>query len=47
MILNIFVGIMFVIIIAIVFLVWWIDNGGTFGKGKDNCREDEKKNEKN
>ena len=50
MILNIFVGIMFVIAIAAGFWGWWIDNGGTFGKEKENEKENckgEKKDEKN
>ena len=51
MILNIVVGIMFVIVIAAGFWGWWIDNGGTFGKEKENekenCKEEEKKDEKN
>ena len=46
MILNIFVGIMFVIVIAAGFWGWWIDNGGTFRKEKENEKDNSEKEKK-
>lgn len=46
MILNIFAGIMFVIVIAAGFWGWWIDNGGTFGKEKENEKNTRKRKDR-
>lgn len=46
MLMNIFVGIMCTLVVAAVVFGWWIDNGGTFGKEKENEKEKSKKEEK-